>query len=131
MLIHFACGAWQDWPEFREVVARAWDPKLRAHDPRGKFQVQPTEIAHPITAGLKPFEADDELYTCLAGERPVQILATARSKVDGREYPMALVYQYGQGRVYQCLLGHDAKALRQPGVDELLRRGCVWAAGLK
>ena len=131
VLIHFACGAWQDWPEFREVVGRAWDPKLRAHDPRGKFQVVPTDVRHPITEGMKPFEADDELYTCLAGDRPVQVLAQARSKVDGKQYPMALVYQYGKGRVYQCLLGHDAKALRQPGVDKLLRRGCAWAAELK
>jgi len=131
MLIHFACGAWQDWPEFRDVVARVWDPKRRGHDPRGTFQVNMTAVKHPITAGLKPFEADDELYTCLTGERPIQVLATARSKVDHQDYPMAFVYPYGKGRVFQCLLGHDAKALGKPGVDELLRRGCGWAAGLK
>jgi len=131
VLIHFACGAWQDWPEFRDVVARAWDPKKRGHDPRGTFQVKIAPVEHPITAGLKPFEADDELYTCLAGDRPIQVLATARSKVDHQDYPMAFVYSYGKGRVYQCLLGHDVKALSKPGVDELLRRGCDWAAGLE
>jgi len=129
-MIHFACGAWQDWPEFREIVGRVWDPKLRPHDPRGPFRVTMTEVKHPITRGLKPFQADDELYTCLAGEKPVEVLAVARSIVDKKDYPMALVCPYGKGRVFQCLLGHDVKAMKMPGVGELYRRGCAWAAGL-
>jgi type 1 glutamine amidotransferase/HEAT repeat protein len=130
VMIHFACGAWQDWPEFREIVGRVWDPKLRAHDPRGPFRVTMTDVKSPIIDGLQAFEADDELYTCLAGDRPVEVLAVARSKVDQKDYPMALTHRYGKGRVYQCLLGHDVKAMRMPGVDELYRRGCAWAAGL-
>jgi uncharacterized protein len=129
-MIHFACGAWQDWPEFRNLVARVWDPKLRGHDPRGPFRVNMTELRHPITAGLKAFDADDELYTCLTGDRPIEILATARSKVDHKDYPMAFTYQSGKGRVFQCMLGHDVKAMQMPGVGELYRRGCAWAAGM-
>ena len=77
VMIHFACGAWQDWPEFRDLVARVWDPKLRPHDPRGPFAV--TITSSPIVAGLKSFEANDELYTCVAGERPIEVLAEARA----------------------------------------------------
>ena len=43
---------------------------------------------------------------------------------------MAFVLPSGKGRVFQCLLGHDVKALQMPGVGELYRRGCAWAAGL-
>jgi uncharacterized protein len=43
---------------------------------------------------------------------------------------MAFVSQYGKGRTFHCLLGHDTKALSVPGVQELYRRGCAWAAGL-
>lgn len=25
-LVHFACGAWQDWPEFRNLAGRVWTP---------------------------------------------------------------------------------------------------------
>ena len=85
---------------------------------------------HPITAGLAGFETDDELYTCLAGERPIQVVAKSRSKVDGKDYPMAFVLNYGQGRVFHTVLGHDVKAMTISGVPELLRRGCAWAAGL-
>jgi type 1 glutamine amidotransferase len=79
---------------------------------------------------MQSFETDDELYTCVRGERPVELLATARSKVDGKEYPMVFVFNYGKGRVFHCLLGHDVKAIRRAAVAELFRRGCAWAADL-
>jgi len=131
VLVHFACGAFQEWPQFKDLVGRVWDPKLRGHDPRGKFRVEIAGAKHPITEGLKAFDADDELYTCLTGDRPIQVLATAKSKVDGKDYPMAFVYAPGEGRVFQCLLGHDVKALRVPTVGELYRRGTAWVAGLE
>jgi uncharacterized protein len=130
MLVHFACGAWQDWPEFSNLAGRAWDPKLRAHDPRGPFKVEIVAPNHPITHGLGDFETDDELYTCLAGDRPIQVLASARSKVDGLDYPMAFVFNYGEGRVFHTVLGHDLKAVPNSTVPELFRRGCAWTAGL-
>ncbi len=131
VLVHFACGAFQDWPEFRNLAGRAWDPKLRPHDPYGSFTVVPTKLEHPVTRGLPAFETVDELYTCLAGDTPIQVLATARSKVDHLDYPMAFVLNYGQGRVFHSVLGHDVKAFAAPGVGELYRRGCAWAAGLE
>jgi type 1 glutamine amidotransferase len=130
VLVHFACGAFQDWPEFLDLAGRVWDPKLRAHDPKGSFRVEITNTEHPITQGMTSFETDDELYTCLTGDRPVELLATARSKVDGKDYPMAFVLSFGKGRVFHCLLGHDVKAIGNPPVAELYRRGCAWVAGL-
>jgi type 1 glutamine amidotransferase len=58
------------------------------------------------------------------------VVAQARSKVDNQFYPMAFLTHYGQGRTFHCVLGHDAKALSVPSVQELYRRGCAWAAGL-
>jgi len=129
-IVHFGCGAFQDWPEFVNLAGRVWDPKARAHDPQGPFRVDITATDHPITRGMKSFETEDELYTCLTGDRPVKLLATAKSKVDGKDYPMAFVFEYGKGRVFHSALGHDAKAIGHPNVAELFRRGCAWAAGL-
>ena len=133
MLTHFACGAWgtNEWPEFRNLAGRVYDPKLRGHDPRGKFTVELADPDHPITRGLHAFETSDELYTCLTGDAPIHVLAKATSKVDQKEYPMAFVLNYGQGRVFHCVLGHDVLAYtNSPGVGDLMRRGCAWAAGL-
>jgi type 1 glutamine amidotransferase len=132
MLTHFACGAWDnnEWPEFARLAGRVWDPKLRGHDPHGTFKVEIVDPVHPITKGLAPFETLDELYTCLAGDAPIHVVAKAVSKVDQKEYPMGFVLDYGRGRVFHTPLGHDARAYASPGVAEFMRRGCVWAAGL-
>jgi type 1 glutamine amidotransferase len=127
--VHFACGAFQGWPEFEKLVGRVWDPNLRGHDPHGAFEVRMTDVDHPITRGLKPFETVDELYTCLVGDTPVQVLAESKSKVDGKDYPMAFVLRYGKGRIFHSPLGHDVQAF-SPAACELFRRGCAWAAGL-
>jgi len=128
--VHFSCGAFQGWPEFERIVGRVYDPKMRPHDPYGAFQVTMTDVDHPITRGLKPFQITDELYTCLAGNLPIQVLAESKSKVDGKNYAMAFILTYGQGRVFHSPLGHDVGALTTPGAAELFRRGCAWAAGL-
>jgi type 1 glutamine amidotransferase len=130
VLIHFACGAFQEWPEFVKLAGRVWNPKLRGHDPHGTFRVEMTGEKHPITTGLKAFDTTDELYTCLDGETPVKVLATAVSKVDQKVYPIAFVLDYGKGRTFHTVLGHDVKALSAPAAAQLLRRGAAWAAGL-
>jgi type 1 glutamine amidotransferase len=131
VLVHFACGAFQEWPEFAKLAGRAWDPKLRGHDPHGKFTVKITDDRHPAMKGMKEFDTVDELYTCLAGQTPIKVLATARSKVDDKAYPMAFVLNYGKGRVFHSVLGHDVQAFESPYVGRLYRNACAWAAGLE
>ena len=132
VLLHFACGAWHDeWPGFVNIAGRVWGgQKVRQHDPYGPFRVEIVKPDHPLVRGLADFDTQDELYTCLTGEVPIQVLAQAKSKVDGKYYPMAFVSDCGRGRSFHCTLGHDVKALSVPAVQELFRRGCAWAAGL-
>jgi uncharacterized protein len=126
VLLHFASGAFEDWPEFVQLAGRVWDRKT-SHDPRGPYMVRITQPQHAITQGMHDFQADDELYTCLVGETPVEVLAVARSKMTGKDHPMAFVLEYGKGRVFHTPLGHDVRAIELPGVAELIRRGCLWA----
>jgi type 1 glutamine amidotransferase len=137
MSVHFACGAWinlqpelaNEWPEFANIVGRVWDPKLRGHDPRGPFTVRIVDGEHPVTRGLKDFETDDELYTCLVGDAPIHLLAQARSRVDHKEHPMAFTREYGRGRVFLTTLGHDVKGYTNVCTAQMLRQACAWAAG--
>ncbi len=137
VLVHFACGAWHDeWPEFENLAGRVWfgsDPGAgkRQHDPYGPFHVEFVNPRHPIAVGMNGFDTQDELYTCLVGSHPIEVVAQAKSALDGKYYPMAFVSNYGKGRTFHCTLGHDAKALSVPEVQELYRRGCAWAAGLE
>jgi uncharacterized protein len=135
-LVHFACGAWfGEWPEFGKLAGRAWfglnpGPGRRQHDPYGPFRVELPNPNHPVVQGMSDFDTQDELYTCLTGDHPIEVLAQAKSKADGKYYPVAFVSKYGKGRTFHCVLGHDVKALSVEGVQELYRRGCAWAAGL-
>ncbi len=128
VLLHFACGAFEDWPEFRNLAGKVWDKK-NTHDPYGSFTVRIVDRQHPVTRGLQDFVTRDELYICLTGERPVQVLAVARSVKTGRDHPMAFVFSYGRGRVFHTPLGHNVESIR--GAAELIRRGTAWAAGLE
>lgn len=129
VLVHFAGGAWLEWPGFVELAGRVWNPQLRGHDRRGPFRVEIGQPDHPIMKGLSSFETDDELYTCLEGSVPIQVLAKATSRVDQKDYPMAFVFNVGRGRVFHSPLGHDVKAFG-PATLELFRRGVAWSAGL-
>jgi uncharacterized protein len=133
-LVHFACGAWfGEWPEFAKLAGRAWagpGPGVHQHDPFGPFRVELAISDHPVVHGMTDFDTQDELYTCLVGDHPIEVLAQAKSKVDGKYYPMAFVSRYGKGRTFHCVLGHDSKTLSVPAVQEIYRRGCAWAAGL-
>ena len=48
VLIHFASGAFEDWPEFANLAGKIWDRKT-GHDPRGPFTVKIVRPEHPIT----------------------------------------------------------------------------------
>jgi type 1 glutamine amidotransferase len=126
--VHFASGAFPDWPGYGALAGMVWD-KVNTHDPRGPFEVRLTPVDHPVTRGMSGFGTDDELYIGLADRRPVAVLAVARSTVTGRDHPMAFAFENGAGRVFHTTLGHDARALEPPTVQSLIERGAQWCAG--
>ncbi len=135
--VHFSVSAWGDWPEFQKLVGRTWVGKKEApdglasgHGPRGTFKVAVKVKDHPIMKGVNDFEADDELYARLAGDTPIEVLATANSAdFSKKDEPMAWTLKYGEGRVHVNVLGHDARARENPAFKQLLVQGCAWAAG--
>ncbi|MGE3316425.1 MAG: ThuA domain-containing protein [Planctomycetaceae bacterium] len=142
VVIHFANGAFHfslpnagesDWPEYRRIVRRVWnhhgsDDTKSGHDAFGTFEVATTSIESPITQGLNAFRVNDELYFRQHGDEPIEPLLSAKSKVTGREEPLAWTYQYGKARVFQTLLGHSEKTYDVFEPREMLRRAVAWCA---
>jgi type 1 glutamine amidotransferase len=126
--IHFAVNAFREWKEYRNIAGRVWVPKVSGHSPKGPFKVSVVK-GSPLTDGLADFEIDDELYSALAGERELTVLATANSEFSHRVEPLAWTLPYEKGRVFGTVLGHDARARRVPEFSKLLLRGTEWAAG--
>ncbi len=142
ILVHFANGAWHyslpmaggsDWPEYRKIVRRVWnhegpESKRSAHDPFKLISARPTKVKHEITKGLASFKLTDELYFSQAGDEPIEPLITAKSAITKKEEPLAWAYEYGQGRVFQTLLGHSEQTYDAFEPREMLRRAVAWAA---
>jgi len=75
---------------------------------------------------MQSFETEDELYYNQKGTLPIEPLLVARSNDTGDDQPLAWAYTYGDGRVFQTVLGHDVKSLGTPEVQALLTRGALW-----
>ena len=133
---HFASAAFANpnWKEFEQAVAGGWRSQ-GYHGPAHEFKVKKTTVDHPISKGL-PAEFDhvtDELYSASMRTRGSVVLATAfcdASKPQGSGTDEAVVWvnTFGKGRVFECVLGHDAKALADKPVQAWIKRGAEWAA---
>ena len=101
---HYSCRSFQDWPEYRNLIGRVWVAEAGSgHGPRGKFKVKVADRDYFITAGLKDFEADDELYAKLVGQARINVPVEAYSEWSQRTEPMAWTLGYGKGRVFDAV----------------------------
>jgi uncharacterized protein len=127
-----SCSFYKGWPEYQQLCGFAWKLGQTGHGPRHGFKVKPTEVDHPVTRGLEPFETTDELWNRPGVQPGVTVLAESFSAKEkrgtGAWEPSALVNAFGGGRNFALVLGHDAKAMSTPGFRALLTRGTEWAA---
>ena len=99
------------------------------------YEVQIKDGDHPITKGLASFQVSSEQYY-MHVDPAVKVLATTRFPIaegphSGNgpvDMPVVWTKLYGNGKVFYCSLGHQARLVRQPEVLEIMRRGLVWAA---
>lgn len=121
--------------EFEKIIAGGWR-RQGNHGKRHEFKVAIRKADHPITRGL-PAEfahANDELYQNSLMLPGSVVLATAYSdksidpKNSDKHEPVVWVAEYGKGRVYQNVLGHDVAAMKDAGFQALMIRGVEWAA---
>ena len=142
-------------PRFMQLLGS----QFLAHPPIAPYRVEISDLDHPLTRGLQPFEADDELYLCephgeahgllhseFAGEAPGFVDAHWVGEKAGRQPVMYLRPSNG-GEVLYCTLGHcrgqydmqpmiaeyptiERGSWKQPEFYEILRRGIRWGARL-
>ncbi len=125
---HLASASFKEWEEFGKLCGRHWVMGKSGHGPRSVFRSKVVDREHPITKGIGDFDVDDELYAKLLGDEEIHVLVTADSDWSGRTEPLVFTRPYGKGRVVHNAFGHDAKAILNPAVRQLVARGAEWAA---
>ncbi len=133
VLFHAASTAWNDWPEFTDLIGLSWQMGQSAHGAYHSFVVSILDHEHPVTKGMKDFQhLKDELYHRQLKHGTAKVLATAYSDKakggTGQNEPMIVVTEYGQGRVFHNAMGHDPKAMGCIAWQTLMLRGTEWAA---
>jgi type 1 glutamine amidotransferase len=130
--VHAGSSSFYDWPEYQQIAGGAWKTGQTDHGPQHEFTVNLVANNHPITRGLTDFITTDELWNRTAFQANIDIMATAFSapewKGTGDHEPVAFTTRFGEGRTFNLLLGHDAKAMDAKGFKKLLCRGTEWAA---
>lgn len=137
---HGAMSAFDEWPEYEKMTGGAWRAGSR-HAPYHTFEAKIVDAESPVTRGLpRTFIQSDEISQAIRFQKDIRILVTAfddpanctggqvRVCGSGRDETLVWTHQYGSGRVFSTLLGHDVKSVSSPAFVELFQRGVEWAA---
>jgi len=120
---------WKNWPEYnRQLVGGG----ASSHDKFGEFEVTVGETSHMIMTGVPAtFKISDELYHFQRDEQgpPIQVLATGKSPITGKTFPVVWLVKHPKARIACVTLGHDGKAHEHPAFQAILQNSAAWAAG--
>jgi putative membrane-bound dehydrogenase-like protein len=92
----------------------------------GEFTAEIVNPDHPAIQGLKPFKTWDETYVHTRHNPVDRTVLMERVDQEGRE-PYTWVRTQGKGRVFYTAYGHDERTWSQPGFQQLIAQGTVWA----
>ncbi|MCY4189655.1 MAG: ThuA domain-containing protein [Bryobacterales bacterium] len=128
----------QTWPEYIDMVGGAFNN----HPWHQKIRVRVEDRAHPISRHFPAeFEITDEIYQVNRYDRSkVRVLLSMDTasvdmtrngvlRTDG-DFALAWVREFGKGRVFTCLLGHEASVWDRPDIQKMWLEGFRWAVGI-
>ena len=144
-------GLW-DAPRWAPLMMDLLGSQFISHPPIAPYLVTVADPAHPLVAGVEPFETSDELYH-LETHGKLQVLLETVCNEPGAgfaeaadapgRHPVFYIKQHGEGAVLYLTLGHcrghydlqpmldwwptvDRCAWDLPVFYDLLRRGIGW-----
>ncbi|WP_372807357.1 ThuA domain-containing protein [Pontiella sp.] len=118
-----------------ETVRDLSPGKAGTHGRQHEFPITVRAPEHPVMKGLPAvwLTAVDECYAKLRGPAEnMTILATGEDQTvaerKGQHQPALIAIDYGQGRCFHTILGHDTPAYEGVSFIVTFLRGCEWAA---
>jgi putative membrane-bound dehydrogenase-like protein len=122
--IHCASYCWLNSMKCTALIGG----RFKRHD-TGDFDTTIVEKDHPIMKGFVPFKTWDETYVHEFHSPDKIVLQRRVDTAKGEDEPWTWVRNQGKGRVFYTAYGHDEKTWQQPGFQDLIYRGIVWAVG--
>jgi type 1 glutamine amidotransferase len=131
IVVHAGSADFYDWTAFQEIAGATWS-KGTSHGKMHTNEIHILATGSPITSGFKDFQTFDEYWQNAQVAPGAVALATVTPKPEfggtGKPEPIAFTTEFGRGRGFTLLLGHNAKAMESDGFKTLLCRGTEWAA---
>lgn len=136
--VHSATDTLYTWPEYGELIGGYFD----GHPWAQSVRVDIEDPEHPVTRGVAtPWQVTEEIYQFREFSRSrVRVLMTL--DVDSvslqapgthpgtRDFPLAWVRPYGDGRVFYSALGHFDDTWRDPVFLKMMEGALLWLTGL-
>ncbi len=126
------------WPEYIDMIGGAFVN----HPWHQKVRVRVEDRTHPITRHFpESFEITDEIYQLDRYSRDkVRVLmsmdpASVDLSRDGvqrtdKDFALAWVREFGNGRVFSTVLGHRDEVWDNPGIQRMWQEAFRWAVGI-
>lgn len=137
--IHYAIGANRHWPEFHEMLGA----KYAGHPWNEEVGIKIDDPAHPVAAafGGRGFRIAEEIYqfqqpyardnvrVLLSLDTQTTNMNVKWLKRDDRDFALAWVRPYGNGRIFYTAIGHRTELYWNPSILRLYLDGVQFAAG--
>jgi hypothetical protein len=137
--IHISGCIPDTWPEYREITGGGWVMGTSFHPPYGQFRVNVHASDHPGIADVSDFVTSDELYMGIEYSADNQVFMSADSEggtftwggkptsMPGGTFPLGWTRNYGDGKVFVTLLGHNGLSFQTPEFQKIVLNGVSWA----
>lgn len=120
LAIHSATASFKDQPRYFELLGG----RFTIHGPVEEFSVRPAQDG--MFSDVGPFRIKDELYL---HELQPGIQIHFETTYQGEPVPVVWTHKVGNGRVCYVCPGHRIATMKQPEIEEILRRGLRWVIG--
>jgi type 1 glutamine amidotransferase len=129
---HSSTSAFYEWPGFKEISTGSWIMDSTWHGKRSATHVMIDNKSHPITREMSDFFIFDELWVNTRQNNKFEVLGSALNEDISEKglckQPALMVSEYGKGKIFHFILGHDVRAMRNTGFKTIICRGTEWAA---
>ena len=132
---HHSIVDYTGWPWFHEeVIGGKYFVKAAEGHPASAFKegvefvAAPTKLGrqHPVTRGIGPIPAHDEVYRGMWHSPSIQVLMETEHALNDR--PVVYVGPNPKMRAIYIQMGHSASTHRHPAYRKLVRNAALWCA---